>query len=170
MRNVFRPSAERLESHVLLSTAAAVSFSPSGSPIVETLSTDKTVYKVGQPIHITLTETNTTNAAVTSPGVKGLEGFTASQKFKDVWKSRGSKLAVPSFTLQPGATHTVTVTWNGHANVGSHSRTRPLTGTFEIDSTLANNSVFIAIDPRHGKGANAGVVMSMPNEPLTLTS
>ena len=38
----------------------------SGSPIVETLTTDKPVYKVGQPIKITLTETNTTNANVVS--------------------------------------------------------------------------------------------------------
>jgi hypothetical protein len=170
MNHAFRPSAERLEAHVLLSSAATVTFSPSGSPIVETLTTNKTIYKVGQPIQITLTETNTTNAAVTSPTKEGVDSFAASQKFKDVWKSRGSKLAAPSYTLQPGQTHSITVTWNGHANVGSHSRSTPLTGTFEIDSTLANNSVFIAIDPRHGKNANAGIKNFEPNESLTLTS
>ena len=170
MSHAFRPSTERLESHVLLSSTAAVTFTSSGSPIVETLSTDKTIYKVGQPIQITLTETNTTSSPVTSPTKAGVDSFTASQKFKDVWKSRGSKLAAPSYTLQPGQTHTVTVTWNGRANVGSHSRSTPLTGTFEIDSTLANNSVFIAIDPRHGKNANAGITNFVPNEELTLTS
>ena len=170
MSHAFRPSAERLEAQVLLSSAAVATFAPSGSPIVETLTTDKSIYKVGQPIHITLTETNTTNSAVVSPTAAGLDSFTASQKFKDVWKSRGSKLAAPSYTLQPGQTHTIMVTWNGHANVGSHSRSTPLTGTFEIDSTLANNSVFIAIDPRHGKNANAGITYSVPNEGLTLTS
>ena len=169
MNHAFRPSAERLEAQVLLSSAATVAFAPSGSPIVETLTTDKTIYKVGQPIQITLTETNTTNAAIVSPKVKGLDSFNASQDFKDVWKSKGSKLAAPSFTLQPGQTHTITVIWNGHANVGSHSRSTPLTGTFELDNTLANNSVSIAIDPRHGKGANAGVTSSVPNEALTLT-
>jgi hypothetical protein len=169
MNHAFHPSAERLEAHVLLSSAAAA-FTPSGSPIVETLTTNKTIYKVGQPIQVTLTETNTTSSPVTSPTKAGVDSFTASQKFKDDWKSRGSKLAAPSYTLQPGQTHTITVTWNGHANVGSHSRSTPLTGTFEIDSTLANNSVFIAIDPRHGKNANAGITNFVPNEELTLTS
>jgi hypothetical protein len=170
MPHVFRPAAERLEAHVLLSSTAVAAVAAPTSAIVETLTTDQTIYKVGRPIHITLTETNTTNNTITSPSVAGLDSFTASQDFKDVWKSKGSKLAAPSFTLQPGQTHTITVTWNGHANVGSHSRSKPLTGTFEIDNTLANNSVSIAIDPRRGKGANAGIVSSVPNEELTLTS
>jgi hypothetical protein len=61
------------------------------------------------------------------------------------------------------------VTWNGHANVGSHSSSTPLTGTFELDNTLANNPVFIAIDPRHGKHANDGVLSQTSGEILTLT-
>jgi hypothetical protein len=170
MHHAFRPSAERLEDHVLLSSTAALTFAPSGSPIVETLTTDKTVYKVGQPIRITLTETNTTNSTVVSPNVRGLDSFAASQDLKDVWKSKGANRAAPSYTLQPGQTHTISVTWNGHANVGSRSRSTPLTGTFEIDNTLANNSATIAIDPRHGKGANAGIVSAVPNEALTLAS
>jgi hypothetical protein len=170
MNHAFRPTAEQLEAHVLLSSVAPVPGTAfPGSPIVETLTTDKSVYKVGQPIHITLTETNTTNVDFLSPNVKGLDSFTASQHYMDLWKSNGSRRAAPSFTLAPGQTHTITVTWNGHANVGSKSRSKPLTGTFQIDNTLANNSVSIAIDPRHGKGANAGVTASVPDEPLTLT-
>jgi hypothetical protein len=168
MRYAYRPKTERLEAHVLLSSSA-VTFAPSGSPIVETLSTDKTIYKVGQPIQITLTETNTTSATVVSPTKPGLATFTASQHYKDVWKSPGSRQAAPSFSLQPGQTHTITVTWNGHANVGSHSSSTPLTGTFELDNTLANNPVFIAIDPRHGRHANDGVLSQTSGEILTLT-
>jgi hypothetical protein len=167
MNRAFLPAAERLESHVLLSSAAAAA---SSTPIVETLTTDQTIYKVGQPIRITLTETNTTNAILVSPSITGLDSFTASQNFKNVWKSRGSKLAAPSFTLAPGQTHTITVTWNGHANVGSVPRSKPLTGTFLIDNTLANNSAIIAIDPRHGKGANAGITSLVPEKALTLTT
>jgi hypothetical protein len=170
MHHAFRPSAERLEVHVLLSSAATAAFAPSGSPIVETLTTDTTVYKVGQPIHITLTETNTTNATIVFAKGKGLNGFTASQDLKDVWKSSGVNRVAPSYTLQPGKTRTIKVTWNGHANVGSHSRSTPLTGTFELDNTLAHNGVMIAIDPARGKGANAGVTSSVPNMTLTLTS
>lgn len=172
MNHAFRPSAERLEDHVALSTtaAAAITATTTATPIVETLTTDQTIYKVGEPIHITLTETNTTNTTLVSSQVAGLDSFTVSQNFRDVWKSKGSRQASPSFTLAPGQTHTISVTWNGHANVGSRSRSQPLTGTFQIDNTLANNSVTIAIDPRRGKGANAGIKSLVGNEALTLTS
>jgi hypothetical protein len=170
MRRAFRPSAERLEAHVLLSTAAAAPFAVSGSPVVETLSTDKSVYKVGQPVHITMTETNTTNHAVASPSVKGLQGFTATTDSNVVWESTGGRPAAKSFTLQPGQSHSVSVTWNGRANTGSRSRSTPLTGTFRIDNTLAYNTVTIVIDPRRGKNSNAGVTESIPNESLTLAS
>lgn len=95
MNRTFRPTAEQLEAHVLLSSAAAATAATQASPIVETLTTDQTIYKVGQPISITLTETNTTNTTIVSPRVTGLASFTVSQNFKDVWKSKGSKLAAP---------------------------------------------------------------------------
>jgi hypothetical protein len=170
MHCAFRPSAERLESHVLLSSVAMpLATGTSGSPIIETLTTDKSVYKVGQPIHITLTETNTTNTDVVLPNMKQGGGFTVSQKLKNVWKSRGTRPRATTFTLQPGQTHTVTVTWNGRPNVGSLSRSTPVTGTVQIDNTLANNTASIAIDPAHGKGSKAGVTGAIPNELLTLT-
>ena len=169
MHHAFRPSAERLEVHVLLSALAPTATSGfSGSPIVETLTTDKTVYKIGQPIKITLTETNTTNANVVSPKMTERGGFTASRKFKNVWESRQAKPTAAPFTLQPGETHTVTVTWNGRPNVGSLSHSAHLTGTFQIDNALANNSASIAIVPAHGKGSNAGVTGAVPNETLSL--
>jgi hypothetical protein len=169
IRYVFRPSAELLPAHVLLSSVAPAAASQiSGSPIVETLATDKTVYKVGQPIKITLTETNTTNADVVSPNMTEHGGFTASRKFKDVWESKRAKPTAATFTLQPGETHTVTVTWNGRPNVGALPRSAPVTGTFQIDNTLANDTVNIAIVPAHGKGSKAGVTGAVPNETLSL--
>jgi hypothetical protein len=173
MPHAFRPSAERLEAHVLLSSVAtALATGSSGSPIVETLTTDKSIYKVGQPIHVTLTETNTTNNDVVLPSPTLQTGFTVSRDFKIIWKSKRARPVATPITLQPGQTHTVTVTWNGRANVGSLSRSTPITGTVEIDNALANNSVFIAIDPAHGKGSNAGVTFSTPksNELLALTA
>lgn len=168
--HTFRPSAERLEAHVLLSSVAPAPASEfSGSPIVETLTTDKTVYKVGQPIKITLTETNTTNAAVVTANLKHGGGFIVSQHFKDIWKSKRAKPAATTFTLQPGQTHSVTVTWNGRPNVGSLSRSVPVTGTVQVDNTLANDTVSIAIDPAHGKGSNLGVTGAVHDEALTLT-
>ena len=102
--------------------AAAITATTTASPIVETLTTDQTIYKVGEPIRITLTETNTTNVTLVSSNVAGLDSFTVSQNFRDVWKSRGSKQASPSFTLAPGHTPrspspgTTTPTW-AHARV-----------------------------------------------------
>jgi hypothetical protein len=168
-QNAFRPSAERLEDHVLLSTVAPAPASQfSGSPIVETLTTDKTVYKVGQPIRITLTETNTTNADVALPNMTQGGGFAVSRKFKNVWETKRSEPTAKTFTLQPGQTHTIRVTWNGHSNVGPRSHSAPLTGTFQVDNALANNSVSIAIVPAHGKGSKAGVTAAMPDETLSL--
>jgi hypothetical protein len=168
-RHAFRPSPDRLEAHVVLSSFGTGSaIAASGSPIVETLTTDKTVYTVGQPIHITLTETNTTNTSVVSANMKQGGGFVVSRHFKPVWKSPRARLAATSFTLQPGQTHTFTVTWNGHPNIGSLSRSTPVTGTVQIDNTLANNTVSIAIDPAHGKGSHAGVTGAVPDVTLSL--
>jgi hypothetical protein len=172
MHHAFRPSAERLEAHVLLSSVATtLATGSSGSAILETVTTNKSIYKVGQPIHITLTETNTTNNDVVLPNPTLQSSFTVSRDFKDIWQSNRARPRATPLILQPGQTHTVTVTWNGRANVGSLSRSTPITGTVEIDNALANNSVNIAIDPAHGKGSNAGVTFAVPNsnEVLTLT-
>jgi len=164
----FKPSAERLESHVLLSMAASAGVLPT-APITETLTTDRTIYKVGQPIRMTLTETNNTGATVSVPNITGGNGFTATRNFKIVWASGARRPGAGSPTLEPGESRTVNAVWNGRSNVGSGSRGAPLTGTFEIDNTLATNSVTIAIDPRHGKGSTAGVTSSVPMNTLTLT-
>jgi hypothetical protein len=168
-QHAFRPSAERLEDHVVLSSVApAQDFTASGSPIVETLTTDKTVYKVGQPIHITLTATNTTNTTVVLANMKQGGGFAVSRKFKNVWETKRAEPSGKTFTVQPGQTHTIKVTWNGRPNVGQLSHSAPVTGTFQVDNTLANNTVNIAIEPAHGKGSKAGVTAAVPNETLSL--
>ncbi len=167
-RHAFWPSAERLEAHVLL-TAASSGLPVPGPPITETLTTNKTIYKVGQPIEITLTETNTTKNPVTLSNIANVDGFTAIRSFKIVWSQAAPSRRAHSSTLQPGETRRVRVVWNGRPNVGS-ARSTPSTGTFEIDNTLANNSVTIAIDPAHGKGSTAGPTSSVPIDTLTLTS
>ena len=168
--HAFRPSAEPLEPLIVLSSIApAPASAVSGSPIVETLTTDKPVYKVGQPIKITLTATNTTSANVVLPTMTQVGGFTVSRDFKNVWKSRPGRRAATSISLQPGQTQTYTITWNGHPNVGSLSRSATLTGTVQIDNTLANNTVSVAIDPAHGKGSTAGITAAVPNMTLSLT-
>jgi hypothetical protein len=167
-RNRFSPSAESLEAHVLLSTATGFGAVPV-VPISETLTTDKTIYKVGQPVRIALTVTNNTSSTVTLPSVKG-GGFSALQNVKLVWSSRDRAHRARTATLAPGETRTISTVWNGRGNLGSSSPRGPLTGTFNIDNTLATNTVLIAIDPRHGKGSTAGLTESVPNMSLTLAS
>ena len=164
-----RPSIERLESHVLLS-ATATAFGSTAPPITETLTTDKSIYKVGEPIHITLTETNNTSSTITMPSMQQSGEFTASRDFKVVWRSKVQQSDSAATTLAPGQTTTISTTWNGSPNVGSSPRSTKLTGTIHIDNTLANDSVVIAIQPRHGKGSNVGIVNALPEETLTLKS
>ena len=166
-RHAFRPSPERLETHLLL-TAATAGLPVPGPPITETLTTNRTIYKVGQPIEITLTETNTTKNPVTLSNIANVDGFTATRSFKIVWTQAAPSRRAHSSTLRPGETRKIRVVWNGRPNVAS-ARSTPATGTFEIDNTLANNSVAIAIDPAHGKGSTAGPTSSVPKDKDTLT-
>ncbi len=169
-----RPSVKRLESHVMLSSAAMSITTPSiasaAPPIKETLTTDKSIYKVGEPIHITLTETNTMDSVVTLPSLQQSGVFTASRDLRVLWRSKVQKPESAATTLAPGQTRTISMTWNGSANVGSAPRSTRLTGTLHIDNTLANDSVVIAIQPRHGKGSNVGIVDALPEETLSLKS
>ena len=122
--HAFRPSAEPLEPLVVLSSIAPA-LAVSGSPIVETLTTDKPVYKVGQPIKITLSATNTTNANVVLPTRMQVGGFTVSRDFKNVWKSRPGRRQAASISLQPGQTQDL----HGHVERPSQRR---LTFTFGV--------------------------------------
>jgi hypothetical protein len=164
-RHACHPSGERLEAHVLLSLAATAPAVLS-SRLVETLATDKSVYTVGEPIRITLTETNTTNSDIVLPSMERGAVFTVSHDLTDFWVKGQGRLSAAGKTLQPGQERTVRVTWNGRPNVGS--RSTPPTGSFQVNNTLADNPVTIEINPKHGKGSKAGIVSSVPDETLTL--
>ena len=79
------------------------------------LTTDQSVYQVGQPIQITFTETNTGNQPVTvslSP-----TDFTVSEarNVGAIWESNPENDGQPptSVTLQPGQSVSQTATWDG---------------------------------------------------------
>jgi hypothetical protein len=167
MRRAFRPSAERLEAHVVLSslaTAMPMATVPAAavSPTTESLTTDKSVYRPGQPVHMTLSVTNTSDADLSIAEMRHGGGFSASHNFSTVWRSDRGRLAVTSLTLAPGQTHTVTATWNGRSH-GARA-----TGDFMIDSTLANNSANIEIERAHVKSPEPTARTHSADGPLTL--
>ncbi len=86
--------------------------------ISTTFTTDQSEYTVGQPIQITLSETNTSDQPVTvnsGPSVFQItkSGFLVA----DVSGTGGTQSATE--TLQPGQSFTQTATWNGVANIGT---------------------------------------------------
>jgi hypothetical protein len=80
MRRHVRPGVEGLESRALLAanTSAALAM---------TLTTDRSAYVAGQPIKITLTETNTSGHTLTFADGPSLDGFTVTKGAATIWRS-----------------------------------------------------------------------------------
>src|SRR5207302_8206637 len=108
---------EQLEGRALLS---GVSYS---------LTTDKSVYQVGEPIQITFTETNDTDQPISFTHGPGVDSFSVAQddvtvwqsnRGWSVWQSNGGWWSNPPViwldTLQPGQSFTRTATWDGIPN------------------------------------------------------
>ena len=119
---------EPLEEKTLLSTAAiaialflpALVASPSPGVSVK-LTTDHRVYQAGEPVVITLTETNTSQHAVNIVEGPSTSGFLASRGGRKVWASNAGiePMFLVSRTLQPGQSITLSATWNGQSDNGS---------------------------------------------------
>src|SRR5207302_3126647 len=58
MRPKFRPGVEQLEAQTLPSGLLPAVATPTPVPVTLALTTDQAVYQAGQPVHMTLTETN----------------------------------------------------------------------------------------------------------------
>ena len=74
-RRKTRPGVELLESRALLSALSA------------SLTTDQTVYQVGQPIQMTFTETNTSNQPINVDEGPSIDGFDVTHNGAPVWES-----------------------------------------------------------------------------------
>ena len=100
------------------------------------LSTNHQVYRRGEPVVITLTETNTTDQAVTVEQGPSMAGITVSHDGRVIWASNQG--VQPMFvllrTLDPGQSITETTTWNGQSNFGP---ARAATGRLVIGSQAA---------------------------------
>ena len=160
MRPGFRPAVERLESQILMTGLLLPSLGVSGptlpvvnvSPVTQpaggaqlplrlTLTTDKSVYVVGQPVKMTLTETNTTNHVVQIGDGPSVDGFFVSQNGATVWRSNAGfqPFFIRLINLAPGQSYTLRATWDGHPNsaFGGGELSATLTGTFVIHNQIA---------------------------------
>ena len=103
------PLVEALEGRALLSS------------LQYSVTSDHSVYQVGQPIKLNFTETNTSDQPVTVD-VSPVD-FTVSQNGTAVWQSNplNNGQAPTSETLQPGQSVSQTVSWNGTGNFSTGS-------------------------------------------------
>lgn len=135
MRPTYRPSVEGLESLTLLSGLAP--------GLTETLTTDRPSYPVGTPVHMRLTEANTSRQDVSFWAGPSTDGFTVTQNGATVWRSNGGYLPqyIQRITLHPGESYTLQATWDGHPNdeQGIESPATP-TGTFQVHNQLEGRS------------------------------
>jgi hypothetical protein len=86
-----------------------------------TLTTDHRVYRPGQPIVITLTETNSSQHEVNVVEGPSTSGFVSTRNRRRVWASNAGiqPMFVTSQSLQPGQSITLSATWNGLSNLGA---------------------------------------------------
>ena len=114
-------NVEFLESRALLSAVSA------------RMTTDRSVYSVGQPVQLTFTETNDTNKPIVVDEGPSIDGFVIEQNNTVVWRSNAgiNPMFIAVRQIQPGQSLTLTATWNGVPNVGT-STTAVATGTFVV--------------------------------------
>jgi hypothetical protein len=136
-------AVEPLESKSLLSAGAPLVHVRAAPPIVArvdeglkvVLTTDQKVYHKGQPVVITLTETNTSKQTEMVALGPSTDGFYVTQNGVDVWASNAGPqpLYLVVKSIKPGASLTLSATWNGHTNIGPPSSP---TGTFVVHSQI----------------------------------
>ena len=124
------------------------------SSLSYSLTTNRSVYQVGQPIELAFTETNTSDQPVTvevSP-----TDFTLSQGSGAIWQSNPGNAGQPpiSETLSPGQSVTQTASWNGTVSYSSPF-VIPIPGA--APSTVAVNvfGTFVVSNPNAPQGVNA---------------
>jgi hypothetical protein len=141
MRPRFRPTVERLEAQTLLSGLGPLPAALPPPPLTLTLATDRSVYQVGQPVHMTLTETNTTAHDVTFADGPSIDGFyVTSSTGATVWRSNAGiqPLFLRLVVLHPGQSYTLQATWDGHPNDpwGNEQTGVTPTGTFQVHTQV----------------------------------
>ena len=136
--------------------------------ISTTFTTDKSDYSVGQPVQITLSETNTSNQPVTVN--TGPSEFQITDEFlaADVTGTGGTQSSTEM--LLPGQSFTQTATWNGVTNIGTTPGTNAW-GNFAVSSQnapLLQWATFQIANPMTTSLVASSPTFA-PGQPVTLT-
>ncbi|HKI19892.1 MAG TPA: hypothetical protein VKA15_18530, partial [Isosphaeraceae bacterium] len=97
---------------------------PAASPISATLTTDRSTYRLGERVLITLTLTNTSDGSVTITPSATADGFSASRGDVTVWRKPKVMRTAASLSIAPGESVTLTTTWNGRRNQAGDTAVR----------------------------------------------
>ena len=102
------------------------------------LTTDHSFYNLGQPVNITLTETNISSHDVTVEFGPSIDGFSITHNGATVWTSNNGRIPMYILmeTLEPGQSFTLKATWDGTQN--ERPPTQP-TGVFVVHNALIPN-------------------------------
>jgi hypothetical protein len=128
-------------------TATFTFAAPPSSQLVTSLTTDQSVYQLGQPIPLTFTETNVGTQPIQV--LVGPSGFDVQQDGAEIWNSNfpNSSENYSLETLQPGQSVTQTATWNG---VPEHLPAGEPSGIFVVTNELdpdGNQATFQIVAP-----------------------
>jgi hypothetical protein len=127
MRRPRQLAFETLEGKALLSPLPAPVVknsppvvAPQSQGLVMRLTTDHRVYHPGQPIVVTLIETNTSPHVVSLVDGPSTSAFVAVHNGRRIWTSNSGiqPMFLVSKSLQPGQSITLSAMWDGHSNIG----------------------------------------------------
>src|SRR5271154_4650164 len=84
------------------------------SGLAYSLTTNQSVYQVGQPVQLTFTEKNVSDQPVNVDDGPSIDGFNVSLNGATIWESNSgvNPLYIRQITLQPNQSLTETGTWN----------------------------------------------------------
>ena len=103
------------------------------------ITTDQSTYQVGQPVQITVTDTNTTDQTIMYPvsGYTDRFNIDIEQDGVEVWALGDGGGMIPQFigegSLQPGQSLTYVETWNGISNEGLQT---VMSGSFTVNASF----------------------------------
>jgi hypothetical protein len=142
MKRQLFPSVEALEMKALLSQFGVAAVAPQQFPaqpiegptptvrseLAISLTTNQSVYTVGQNVQMTLTATNSAKHAITVGVGPSTTGFSISQNAQVIWQSSSGPepLYIEVRVLQPGQSFTATANWTAMG-----------TGTFVVSNQMA---------------------------------
>jgi hypothetical protein len=137
------------------------------SHLSASLTTNQSVYQVGEPVRMTFTFTNSGNTPASFDYGPSFDGFVVSQGGQTVWQSNAglSSMIAIEKTLQPGQSFSLQTMWDGMVAGSSNSNT--LTGSFvvtdQLDTTGA--SATFQIDAPLPPAAPTGPTVGQPDPP-----